>query len=176
MVSPGTTSASWGNVEPCGNTQPDRSTCATTESTSSAEGVDQPLASALAPSADFCRSFRRCKSLCSILDGLGLPLADRAPERLLLPAWRTSPMHFEKTPEADPLPPDTGPWWKLLNRYHWYVFVVAALGWLFDCMDQRIFMVSRQDALTELLGYDHDKGGRLIRVGGSPLPKDEATA
>ena len=85
-------------------------------------------------------------------------------------------MHFEKTPEADPLPPDTGPWWKLLNRYHWYVFVVAALGWLFDCMDQRIFMVSRQDALTELLGYDHDKGGRLIRVGGSPLPKDEATA
>src|SRR6266545_4172912 len=43
MASPGTASAWWGNVEPCRNTPSIRSACATTESTSSAEGVDQPL-------------------------------------------------------------------------------------------------------------------------------------
>ncbi|MFM2094218.1 MAG: hypothetical protein RIS70_1342, partial [Planctomycetota bacterium] len=27
------------------------------------------------------------------------------------------------------------PWYRELNRYHWFVFIVAALGWLFDTMD-----------------------------------------
>jgi hypothetical protein len=31
------------------------------------------------------------------------------------------------------------PWWRGLTRYQWLVFVVASLGWLFDCMDQQIF-------------------------------------
>jgi MFS family permease len=84
-------------------------------------------------------------------------------------------MHFEKSPDTAPLPPDTGPWWKLLNRYHWYVFVVAALGWLFDCMDQRIFMVSRQNALTELLGYEF-KGGKLERQDGQPMTDSQRIA
>src|SRR5262245_49312216 len=60
------------------------------------------------------------------------------------------------------------PWYKLLNRYHWYVLAVAALGWLFDCMDQRIFMVSRQQALTELLGYKYEEG-KLVTHAGQPL-------
>src|SRR5512137_1403100 len=36
--------------------------------------------------------------------------------------------------------------------YHWMVFLLAACGWLFDCMGQRIFVLSREPALKELLG------------------------
>jgi MFS family permease len=39
-----------------------------------------------------------------------------------------------------------------LTPYHWFVFVVAALGWLADCMDQQLFVLSRREAITELLG------------------------
>ena len=46
---------------------------------------------------------------------------------------------------------DSGPWWKLLNRYHWFVFVVAALGWLFDTMDQQLFTLGRPLAMVELI-------------------------
>jgi MFS family permease len=61
-------------------------------------------------------------------------------------------MHVDTPPTAPPAEADVGPWYKSLNRYHWFVLTVAALGWMFDCMDQRIFMVSAQDALRELLG------------------------
>ena len=30
--------------------------------------------------------------------------------------------------------PGTGPWWAQMTRYHWFVLLVAALGWLFDKM------------------------------------------
>jgi MFS family permease len=43
------------------------------------------------------------------------------------------------------------PWYMLLGRYHWFVLVVAALGWLFDTMDQQLFVLARTPALTELL-------------------------
>lgn len=36
--------------------------------------------------------------------------------------------------------------------YHWLVVLLAALGWNFDCMGQRIFVLSREPALKELLG------------------------
>ena len=39
----------------------------------------------------------------------------------------------------------------LMNRYHWFVFTVAALGWLADCMDQQLFNLGRVSAVTELL-------------------------
>src|SRR5215468_2915822 len=39
-----------------------------------------------------------------------------------------------------------------ISLYHWLVVILAASGWLFDCMGQRIFVLSRQPALTELLG------------------------
>lgn len=49
-------------------------------------------------------------------------------------------------------PPDTGrAWWRELNRYHWFVFIVAALGWLFDTMDQQLFNLARAPAMKELL-------------------------
>lgn len=45
-----------------------------------------------------------------------------------------------------------GPWYREMNRYHWFVLLVAALGWLFDCLDQQLFTLSRVPALKELLG------------------------
>src|SRR5919201_291006 len=65
-------------------------------------------------------------------------------------------MHFTEKPAAlDASVPDVslpgGPWWRELNSYHWFVFVVAALGWLFDCLDQQLFMLARAPAISELL-------------------------
>ncbi len=50
----------------------------------------------------------------------------------------------------------TGPWWKHLSGYHWFVFAMAALAWLFDCLDQQIFLLARNDALTALLPMETD--------------------
>jgi len=38
--------------------------------------------------------------------------------------------------------------------YHWAVVVIASCGWLFDCMDQRIFALSREPALKELMSAE----------------------
>lgn len=46
------------------------------------------------------------------------------------------------------------PWYLLLNRYHWYVFALAALGWLFDTFDQHIFTMSRSYAMRSLMPND----------------------
>src|SRR6187551_3772599 len=42
-------------------------------------------------------------------------------------------------------------WTKELTRYHWFVLIVAALGWLFDTMDQQLFNLARVPAMRELL-------------------------
>jgi len=39
-----------------------------------------------------------------------------------------------------------------VTRYHWLVVIIASCGWLFDCMDQRIFALSREPAIRELMG------------------------
>ena len=44
-----------------------------------------------------------------------------------------------------------GPWWRELSRYHWFVLVVASLGWLFDTMDQQLFTIARRPAMLKLL-------------------------
>jgi MFS family permease len=36
--------------------------------------------------------------------------------------------------------------------YHWLVVLIASGGWLFDCMDQRIFILARESALKEVSG------------------------
>ncbi len=55
-------------------------------------------------------------------------------------------------PAERALPSPVGqPWWRELTRYHWFVFVVAALGWLFDCLDQQLFVLARPAAMKELL-------------------------
>jgi MFS family permease len=41
-----------------------------------------------------------------------------------------------------------------VTRYHWLVVIIASCGWLFDCMDQRLFILARESALKELLAGD----------------------
>jgi len=67
-------------------------------------------------------------------------------------------MHgFEETgPKLPDDPADKRPWYKLLNRYHWFVLAVAALGWLFDCLDQQLFILARPQAMAELLKHITD--------------------
>jgi MFS family permease len=57
----------------------------------------------------------------------------------------------EASPKLPDDPHDNRPWYTLLNKYHWFVLVVAALGWLFDCLDQQLFILARPQAMTELL-------------------------
>src|SRR5262249_15355606 len=60
-----------------------------------------------------------------------------------------SPDRFTDTSAAR-----TTPWWRELSRYHWWVLLVASLGWLFDTMDQRIFVLSRSAAVAHLRELD----------------------
>lgn len=48
-----------------------------------------------------------------------------------------------------------------VTPYHWLVVMLASAGWLFDCMDQRIFVLARQSALRELL---HDDAQALAAI------------
>ena len=41
-----------------------------------------------------------------------------------------------------------------VKPYHFLVLVIASCGWLFDCMDQRIFVLARESALKQLLAGD----------------------
>ncbi len=59
-------------------------------------------------------------------------------------------MHFSDATPSAPAP--AGAWWRELNGYQWFVFVVASLGWLFDTMDQQLFNLARVSAVRSLLG------------------------
>ena len=43
------------------------------------------------------------------------------------------------------------PWYRQLNGYHWLVLVVCTLAWLFDCLNQQIFNLTRKPAMADLL-------------------------
>lgn len=55
-------------------------------------------------------------------------------------------------PEVSPSSERAG-WSSLreLNRYQWFVFVVAALAWMADCMDQQLFNLARRSAISDLV-------------------------
>jgi MFS family permease len=80
------------------------------------------------------------------------------------------PMHFNETSPSTPA--ELGPqdaWWKELTRYQWFVFIVASLGWLFDTMDQQLFNLARQPAITELIGTasgDPATAGKVAEAAG----------
>ncbi len=38
-----------------------------------------------------------------------------------------------------------------MTRYHWFVLLVAALGWLFDCLDQQLFVLARPAVMESLI-------------------------
>ena len=48
-----------------------------------------------------------------------------------------------------------------MTSYHWFVFGMAALAWLFDCLDQQLFILARQSAMATLLpkGMDANQYG-----------------
>ena len=56
----------------------------------------------------------------------------------------------EPTPSA---PTPTG--WaslRMLKPYQWFVFIVCCLAWDLDCLDQQLFVLARNPALTTLMG------------------------
>jgi MFS family permease len=55
-------------------------------------------------------------------------------------------------PVAKPPAPNGGSWLRELTGYHWFVFAVAAIAWMTDCMDQQLFNLARKTAVTELAG------------------------
>lgn len=42
------------------------------------------------------------------------------------------------------------PWYKHLTPYHWFVFTVASAAWCFDCLDQQLFILARDNAIRAL--------------------------
>ena len=61
-------------------------------------------------------------------------------------------MHADLPPSSDiPVKDPSYRWYQELTRYHWFVLIVAALGWLFDTMDQQLFNLARVPAMRELL-------------------------
>lgn len=46
---------------------------------------------------------------------------------------------------------DNEPWYKGMTSYHWFVFAMASMAWVFDCLDQQVFVLVRGDALKALL-------------------------
>lgn len=51
-----------------------------------------------------------------------------------------------------------------MTRYHWFVLAVAALGWMFDCLDQQLFNIARVPAMRDLLATQDM--GVVTRYGG----------
>lgn len=47
--------------------------------------------------------------------------------------------------------PEPRHWFQGVPRYAWVVLALAALGWLFDTMDQNLFNLVRQSSVTDLL-------------------------
>jgi MFS family permease len=69
---------------------------------------------------------------------------------------RTDVPPLSAPPASVPIPqPRTG-WAALgeLNRYHWFVFTVAAIAWMADCMDQQLFSLARVGAMKDLTSGD----------------------
>ena len=58
-----------------------------------------------------------------------------------------------------------------VTPYHWFVVIIASGGWLFDCMDQRLFVLARESALKELLAGDPARWPPSARTAATPRPR-----
>ncbi len=65
-------------------------------------------------------------------------------------------MHHVDLQESSSVRTSDLPWWRELTGYHWFVLIVAALGWLADCMDQQLFLMARVPAMRDLLKPGQD--------------------
>src|SRR5436190_15554649 len=52
-----------------------------------------------------------------------------------------------------------------ITAYHWLVVIIASCGWLFDCMDQRLFVLCRESASRELLKNSPEALAHLKQYG-----------
>ncbi|MEY4191404.1 MAG: putative sialic acid transporter [Planctomycetota bacterium] len=54
--------------------------------------------------------------------------------------------------------PERQGWASLLDLtpYHWFVFSMASLAWLFDCLDQQLFLIARNSSMKALLPEEYD--------------------
>jgi hypothetical protein len=57
---------------------------------------------------------------------------------------------------AAQLEPGALPGWREMTGYHWWVVLVATLGWFFDSIEQRLFVVARHSGLRDLLASGDD--------------------
>src|ERR1700722_3830919 len=66
---------------------------------------------------------------------------------------RRASMSITNTPAVSLPAPEVSGWRTLglLNRYHWFVFIVASMAWILDCMDQQLFNLARASAVAELM-------------------------
>ena len=59
-------------------------------------------------------------------------------------------------------------WYQGIPKYSWMVLIIAALGWLFDAMDQNLFNMVRAPSvkalleLTGLAGKELDDAAKLV--------------
>ncbi len=67
---------------------------------------------------------------------------------------------MSSAPNPDIIPSKSGVF-EGVTGYHWLVVIIASCGWLFDCMDQRLFILAREPALIELLGNATDAAARV---------------
>jgi MFS family permease len=59
---------------------------------------------------------------------------------------------MEAKTQPSPAAPSNPPhWWKTLDGTQKYVFVMASLAWLFDCMGQQVFVIARNPAIKALM-------------------------
>jgi MFS family permease len=77
-------------------------------------------------------------------------------------------MHFDNPAQSAAASASSagGPRYKELNRYHWFVLIVASLGWLFDTMDQQLFNLARRPAIQELLGSGANSAPQIAEYAG----------
>jgi len=83
-----------------------------------------------------------------------LPFAFGAFARTAVAKSPPGGFNMTSAPQSDSASPSlapSGPWWRQLTGYHWFVFIVASAAWFFDCMDQRIFSLARIPALSSLM-------------------------
>jgi MFS family permease len=59
-------------------------------------------------------------------------------------------MHPSTSPASDSQLPAS----ERVTAYHWLVILIASFGWLFDCMDQRIFILAREPALKAVVAAE----------------------
>lgn len=65
-------------------------------------------------------------------------------------------------------------WHHEMTRYHWWVLTIAILAWMFDCMAQRLFVLSRAPAVKELLDWDAYEDRILASVESSAAAEVDA--